>query len=258
MRCDSATDGIVRMREDMTEKCPVESDAFDRFFLNPNHISDWRIMQIVSSQKKSTVIYVSTLVGTALLSAVAFLLAFLEIRIPLSPEFARMDFSDFPALMAAFAFGPWWGVAVEFIKNALQLISTQTGGIGELANFCMGAAFVFIAGIIYKKNKSKKGAVLSCVFGSIAMAVVAGLLNYFVLLPMYEQFMPLDQVIASFGAFIPFIKTKLDVVLFNCIPFNLLKGIVISVVCVVLYRYIEPLLLKRSRGENHDDSAKVS
>lgn len=88
-----------------------------------------------------------TIAPVAMLSAVAYLLAFLEIQHPLSPAFARMDVSDLPALIAAFALGPVCGVAVELVKNGLQLLSTNTAGIGELANFLMGAALCFPAGL---------------------------------------------------------------------------------------------------------------
>ena len=74
------------------------------------------------------------------------------------------------------------------------------------------------------------------------MGVIAAIVNYFILLPMFEMFMPLEQVIASFGAFIPFIKTKLDVVLFNALPFNLLNGIAVSVITMLLYKRLSPIL----------------
>ena len=78
------------------------------------------------------------------------------------------------------------------------------------------------------------------------MGVIAAIVNYFILLPMFEMFMPLEQVIASFGAFIPFIKTKLDVVLFNALPFNLLKGIAVSMITMLLYKRLSPILKGKS------------
>ena len=109
-------------------------------------------MRTVSATKIS----VRTITMTALLSAIAYILAFAEFPVPLSPAFARMDFSDFPALIGAFAFGPVAGLLIELVKNALQLFSTSTGGVGELANFLMGASFVFTAGLIYGCHKAKK------------------------------------------------------------------------------------------------------
>ena len=86
---------------------------------------------------------------SAMLSAVSFVLAFFEFPVPLSPAFARMDLSDFPALIGAFAFGPVSGLLIELVKNALQLLTTSTGGVGELANFIMGGSFAVTAGLIY-------------------------------------------------------------------------------------------------------------
>ena len=185
---------------------------------------------------------VRTITMTAMLAAISYVLAFLEFPVPLSPAFARMDLSDFPALIGAFAYGPVVGIMIELVKNGLQLLGTSTGGVGELANFLIGGAFVFTAGMIYKKRKTKRMAWLSCISGSIVMGVVAAIINYFILPPMFEMFMPLDQVIASFGSFIPFIKTKLDIVLFNAFPFNLLKGLVISVFTMMIYKRLTPVL----------------
>ena len=186
-----------------------------------------------------------TITVTAVLSAFAFVLAFFEFPVPLSPAFARMDLSDFPALIGAFAFGPMVGILIELIKNLLGLFSTATGGVGELANFLMGASFVATAGVIYKHHKTKKTALIGGIAGSIVMGIVAALANYFILLPLFEQFMPLEQVIASFGEYIPFIKTKLDVVLYNAFPFNVLKGLVITAVTMLVYKKIRPLLKGR-------------
>ena len=185
---------------------------------------------------------VRTITMTALLSAVAFLLAFLEFPVPLSPSFTRMDLSDLPALIGAFAFGPVCGVLIELIKNLLQLTTTATGGVGELANFLLGASFVFTAGLIYKLHKTKTAAWIAGIVGSIVMGIVAALTNYYILLPLFEQFMPLEQLIASFGEYIPFIHSKKDIVLYNAFPFNLLKGLAITVATMVSYKRLRPIL----------------
>ena len=192
--------------------------------------------------KKQTSSNTRTITMTGMLAAISYILAFLEFPVPLSPAFARMDLSDFPALIGAFAFGPLCGLMIELVKNGLQLFSTSTGGVGELANFLMGGSYVLAAGFFYKRNKTKKNAVISWILASIVMGITAALTNYFILLPMFEAFMPLDQVIASFGAFIPFIRTKLDVVLFNAFPFNLLKGLVIGALIMLVYKRLTPVL----------------
>lgn len=189
-----------------------------------------------------TKLSIRTMTSVAVLSAVAFVLAFFEFPVPFSPSFARMDLSDFPALIGAFAFGPVAGILIELIKNMLGLFSSATSGIGELANFLMGASFAATAGLIYKLHKTKKTALVGGIVGSVIMGIVAALANYFILLPLFEQFMPLDQLIASFGEKMPFIQSKLDIVIYNAFPFNLLKGLVITAVTMLVYKRIRPLL----------------
>ena len=192
--------------------------------------------------KRAAALNIRTITMTALLSAMAYVLAFVEFPVPLSPSFARMDLSDFPALIGTFAFGPLSGLLIELVKNTLQLLTTSTGGIGEVANFLMGASYVVAAGVIYKRRKTKKTALLACVAASFFMGAAAALANYFILLPLFESFMPLDQLIASFGAFLPFIHTKLDIVLFNALPFNILKGLVIGGFTMLTYKRLTPIL----------------
>lgn len=199
-------------------------------------------MNHTTAARPHTRLNTRALTMTALLSALAYILAFLEFPVPLSPSFARMDFSDFPALIGAFAFGPLCGILVELIKNTLQLFTTSTGGVGEFANFLMGGAYAAAAGLIYQKHKTKRTALIACVIGSIAMGVTAAFANYFILLPLFENFLPLNELIAAFGSFMPFIHTKLDIVLFNALPFNLLKGLVIGFVTMLVYKRISPLL----------------
>lgn len=188
---------------------------------------------------------VRTVSMTAMLAAVAYLLAFLEFPVPLSPSFARMDCSDLPALIGAFAFGPLSGLLIELIKNALQLLTTSTGGVGEFANFLMGASYVLTAGLLYRRHKTRKTAIVACILASVVMGIAAALANYFILLPLFEDFLPLDQLIASFAEFLPFIRSKLDIVLFNAFPFNLLKGLAIGGVTMLTYKKLTPVLKGR-------------
>lgn len=196
----------------------------------------------LSVKKQNTSLAVRKATMTAMLAAISYIMAFAEFPVPLSPSFARMDLSDFPALIGAFAFGPSVGVMIELVKNGLQLLSTSTGGVGELANFLIGSSYVLTAGLIYKWHKTKETAVISCIAGSAVMGITAAVTNYFILLPMFEVFMPMDQLIESFGMFIPFINTKLDVVLYNAFPFNLLKGLVIGMFTMMVYKRLAPVL----------------
>lgn len=192
--------------------------------------------------KRAAALNIRTITMTALLPAMAYVLAFVEFPVPLSPSFARMDLSDFPALIGAFVVGPLSGLLIELAKNTLQLMTTSTGGIGEIANFLMGASYVVTAGFIYNRHKTKKTALIACILASVVMGIAAALANYFILLPLFESFMPLDQLISSFAEFLPFIRTKLDVVLFNALPFNLLKGLAIGGFTMLTYKRLAPIL----------------
>lgn len=182
------------------------------------------------------------LIGAAMLTAVAYALQLLEFPAPLSPTFAKMDLSDLPALIGSFAYGPWWGVIIEGVKNAIHLTRTATAGVGELANFLIGSALVLPAGLIYKHNKTRKSALIGCIVGSVSMGVIAAAANYFILLPMFESFAPIDQIIQMFADIMPIIRTKLDVVLLNALPLNMVKGFVISLITMLLYKRISPIL----------------
>jgi riboflavin transporter FmnP len=194
------------------------------------------------------------LVSIAMLSAVSVALSYLSFTPPLSPSFVKLDMSDFPALIAAFTFSPLAGVGVVLVKNLIGLFSSGTGGVGEFANFIIGASMAFSTGAVYKKNRTLKGAVISLVVGSLAMAIMGAVMNYFVLLPLYSNFMPMDAIIAAFGAFFPFINSKLDVVLYNSIPFNLIKGLLISVITFLVYKRLSPIL----KGVQSHDERKTT
>ena len=175
-------------------------------------------MKTIAIQKKSSIQNVRMLTMTAVLSVIAFVLAFFEFPVPLSPSFARMDLSDLPALIGAFAYGPAAGILIELVKNALQLLTSSTGGIGELANFIMGGSFVAAAGLIYKFHKTKKMAMIACLMASVVMGIVAAIVNYFILLPVFEAFMPLDQLIASFGVVHSVHQNQIGRCAVQCLP----------------------------------------
>ena len=110
---------------------------------------------------------------TAMLSAVAFVLMYLEIAIPIMPSFIKFDFSDLPALLGSFALGPVCGVLICLIKNVLHLAFSNSMFVGELSNFILGAVFVAIAGNIYKHKKTKKSAVVSGLVAALVMGIVS-------------------------------------------------------------------------------------
>lgn len=182
----------------------------------------------------------------SLLSAIALVLMFFEIPLPIFPSFLQIDLSDLPALLGTFALGPVSGILIELFKNVLHIVfkGTQTGFVGEFANFMVGSIFVAIAGIIYKMRKSKKTAILGLIVGTVVMSLCASVLNYTILLPLYAKIFkaPIEAFVAMGTAINSNIKTVKDLVLLSILPFNLLKGIVVSAVTIPVYKSVSPIL----------------
>lgn len=188
-----------------------------------------------------------TVTGIAMLSALAYILMFFEVPIPmLLPGFIKMDFSELPALIAAFAYGPISGVAVCLIKNLIHLMNTQTGGVGELVNFALGTIFVMTAGAIYKKNHTKSGAMIGSLLGAAAMAVGSLPLNYYIIYPIYENFMPLETILAAYRAILPVVKNLWQCLLIFNLPFTLFKGLCAAAITFIIYKPLSPIL----KGKN--------
>lgn len=192
---------------------------------------------------------------TAMLSAAAAVLMFLDFSVPfLIPSFVKMDVSELPALLAAFSLGPVYGVVVCLVKNLIHLTCTSTGGVGELCNFLLGAVFVFVAGIIYKrrgpadpdkevrKRLGRRKALLGAVVGAAAMALFSVPLNYYLTYPIYTAFMPLDGIIAMYQLIIPSVKSLFScLVIFN-MPFTFLKGMLDVLITFLIYKPLSPIL----------------
>ena len=183
----------------------------------------------------------------AMLSAVAFILMFIEFPIPmLIPAFIKMDFSDLPALLGAFALGPVYGVIISFMKNLLHIVikGTSTACVGELSNFILGAIFSAVAGYLYKHHKSRKTAIIGAVAGAVAMGVLSVPSNYFVVYPAYVQFyhMPLEAILGMYQAILPSADSLIKcLILFN-LPFTLIKGLLDAVLCMLIYKPLSPIL----------------
>ena len=183
----------------------------------------------------------------AMLSAVAFILMFIEFPIPmLIPAFIKMDFSDLPALLGAFALGPVYGVIISFMKNLLHIVikGTSTACVGELSNFILGAIFSAVAGYIYKHHKSRKTAIIGAVAGAVAMAVLSVPSNYFVVYPAYVQFyhMPLEAILGMYQAILPSANSLIKCLIIFNLPFTLVKGLLDAVLCMLIYKPLSPIL----------------
>ncbi len=182
-----------------------------------------------------------------ILAAIAVILMFFEMPLPMMPSFLKLDASELPAIIGAFILGPMAGVSIEFIKNLLHAANTQTMGIGEIANFLVGVAFILPAGYLYQNYKSRNGAVLSLMVGTFSMMIAASLLNYFILLPLYQTMLhfPLEQIINLGTVANPRIVDLKSFITMAIAPFNLIKGIVISIFTLMIYKKILPILYER-------------
>ena len=180
---------------------------------------------------------------TAILSAAATVLMFLSFPIPfLIPSFVQMDVSELPALLASFSLGPLYGVAVCLVKNLIHLLITTTGGAGELCNFLLGACFVLPAGLIYQKLKARKGALLGALVGAVIMGLLSIPLNYYISYPIYANFMPIDAILNMYQEIRPGVDGLLEcLIIFNA-PFTLLKGLLCTLLCFLIYKPLSPIL----------------
>lgn len=197
------------------------------------------------------------LVVTAMLSAIATVLMLLDFSLPmLIPSFVKMDVSELPALLASFSMGPVYGVAVCLVKNLLNILfnGTSTGGIGEVCNFLLGAAFCGGAGLLYKFRKNRRTAVLAALLGSVVMAVASVPVNYFITYPIYSQlFGGMEPIIQAYQALRPSVNGLLECLLIFNMPFTLIKGLLVSVLTFVVYKPLSPILHGRQQ-----ETAKAS
>ena len=169
------------------------------------------------------------LVRTGILAAIAFVIQVIGSLAGLKVGgFLDVEISDYPAIIGAFALGPWYGVLIELIKNLLHCTMSGTGFVGEFANFVVNGIFVGAVGLIYSRNKTKKGAVISLIIGGIAMVIAAVFVNLYIMLPLYMKGAPQD--------------VKINIVLTLITPFNAARAAVLSVITMFSYKKIRPLL----------------
>lgn len=179
---------------------------------------------------------------TGMFAAIAYLLFFLQFKVPFMPSFISMDVSELPALIGSFSLGPIPGVIICLVKNLLHLLQTTTGGVGELSNFILGALFVFPAGMIYKKHKSRKRAIIGCLTGAVIMAIGSMVTNYCLVYPIYTNFMPMEAIIAAYKAINPRVETLLDCLIMFNMPFTFVKGMLSVVVTLLVYKRLSPII----------------
>lgn len=184
-------------------------------------------------------------------SAIAAILMLFEFPLPFAPAFYELDFSELPILVGTFAFGPVAGVMMEFVKILLKLFfkGTSTAFVGDLANFAVGCSFILPASVVYSFRKNKKSAVIACVAGTLCITVFGTAFNAVYLLPAFSRLygIPLDSLLAmgmeanslvKEGSIVSFVAA--------CVaPMNLIKGASVSLVTMLIYKPLSPVIKGR-------------
>ena len=183
-------------------------------------------------------------------SAIAAILHIMDFALPfIAPPFYKLDFSELPALIGAYAFGPFAGVMIEFLKILLKLIfkGTSTAFVGDLANFAVGCSFILPASVIYDFNKKKKTAILSCVVGTIVLTVFGTMFNALYLIPAFSALygLGIEEIIAMGTSINKGITDLTSFVIIAVAPLNLIKGSVVSLITLLVYKKISPILKSR-------------
>ncbi len=180
--------------------------------------------------------------ATAMLGATSAVLMFISFSVPFMPSFIKVDFSELPALLAAFTYGPLYGVLVCLVKNLINLAFTTTGGVGELSNFLLGCMFVVPAGLIYRLKKTKSNAFLAAITGAATMAGLSVLTNYYLTYPVYANFMPMEVIIGAYQTINPLVENLWDALIWFNVPFTFAKGMVSVIVTMLIYKPLRPIL----------------
>lgn len=189
-----------------------------------------------------------TVAKIGVLSAISFVLMFFQVPLPFAPPFMQVDLSDVPGLIGAFAMGPVPGMLIVLMKNILHAIvqGSQTQFIGELSNFIVGSVFVMTASWVYLRRKSFKTAIIGTIVGILIMSAVATASNYFVVFPLYAAAFGLQiEALVNMAAELNGLVSGYEsMMLFAVLPFNLVKGMIVGLVTMLLYKRVSPILHK--------------
>ncbi|MDO4304035.1 MAG: ECF transporter S component [Bacillota bacterium] len=200
-----------------------------------------------------------TMIGV--FAAISTVLMMFEFPVPFAPAFYELDFSEIPALIGTFAFGPVAGVMIELCKILLKLLikGTSTAFVGDLANFVIGCSFILPASIIYMFKKTKKNAILASVTGTLIMSVFGTLFNAVYLLPAFASLygMPLEAIVEMGTKVNGSINSVTTLVIFAVAPLNLLKGSSVSIVTLLVYKKLSPILKTGTVGRVKNAAKKV-
>lgn len=195
--------------------------------------------------KPQSRISVRATVQIGMLAAISVVLMLFEIPLPFAPSFYEIDFSEVPVLIGAFTMGPLAGAAIEFVKILLNLVitGTDTAGVGEIANFLIGCSLCVPAAFIYKRKRTRNGALVGMAMGTILMVIAGCFINAYVMLPAYSTAfgLPIDSLVQMGTVVNPNITSLSTFVVFAVAPFNLLKGVLVSLIVLLIYKKISPI-----------------
>lgn len=196
----------------------------------------------MSNPRKSTM-SVQYMTRIAILGALASILFYWP-EIPVFPPIYKMDLSNIPVLLGAFSMGPLPGMAILVIKDLTGMLHSSNQFVGELADFIMSAAYILPAAMIYQRQKNRRNALVGMVAGTVVMVIVSVLVNWKLMFPFYTLVMgmPTAAIVGLFQKLIPFIDSEWEVLAYATAPFNLLKGVVLSILTFVMYKRLSPLL----------------
>lgn len=188
------------------------------------------------------------LVLMAMLSAISTVLMLISTPVYFAPSFYKLDASELPILIGAFAISPVAGIIMEFLKNLLHIMisGSDTAGIGELANFLSGSIFVLTASVIYHRKKTKKTAIISLIIATILMSVASCFINAYITLPAYIASsgggLTMEKIVAAGTEKNDMINNLYTFLVLAVLPFNLLKCTIVSGLTTILYKYVSPIL----------------
>ena len=185
----------------------------------------------------------------AMFSAIAAVLMLVEIPLFFAPSFYEIDLSEIPILICTFYLGPVAGVVCEFLKILLKLIikGTSTAFVGDFANFFVGCSLVLPASIIYHAKKTRKNAIIGLISGTAIMTIFGSFFNAVYMLPKFSQLfgLPMDVIVGMGTAVNGAITSVSTLVLFAVVPFNLLKGALVSFLTLLLYKRVERVFFRQ-------------
>ena len=187
---------------------------------------------------------VGVMTRIAILTAIASILFLIEIPVV---AFYKLDLSNIPVLLGTFSMGAVPGLIILFLKSAIGLLHSSSAGVGELADFIMGAALILPAALIYHRNKTRKSAIIGMLIGTLCTAIAGVLVNKFIMLPFYMGAFHMDMEGILAYAKVSGVDSEWKLLLLITGPFNLLKGVVLSVVTFLIYKPLSPILHSKVR-----------